>query len=127
MDKSKIVVVLSNPSHRSNGPTMKTLYKWLDHLDLSIVSFANVSTKRTPNNRQLKKSEYELKNLCTQLSNYDRIISFGNTAKDAVDSIGMNHFNMPHPSPLNHKLNNTRFVLEQLEACYEYIKIKTSR
>lgn len=125
--KTKIVVVLSNPSNKSNGPTLKTLRKWLDHLDLSIVSFANVSTIRTLDNKPLKKSEFELPQLYAQINDYDKIITFGNTARDAVNLLGLDHFNMPHPSPLNHKLNNTRFVLEQLEDCYGFIKDQTFR
>lgn len=118
---TKVAVVLSNPSHRSGGPALKKLYEWLDHLGLQIVSLCNVSIHRTPNNRPLKKSEYQIKRLCTELSNYDRIVTCGNTAMDAVNRLGFKHFNLPHPSPLNRKLNKPRFVLEQLEACYEYI------
>lgn len=117
----KTIIVGSNPGHSSNGLTMRNLYKWMDHIGINLSSFTNVSIHKTENNRPLKKSEYELDRLKTDIQNYDKVIALGNTASDALKQIGVQHFKLPHPSPRNRRLNDNDFINEKLEACKYYM------
>jgi Uracil DNA glycosylase superfamily len=50
-----------------------------------------------------------------------KIISLGTMASWGLDKIDMPHFELPHPSGLNHKLNDKQFVEERLKACSHWI------
>ena len=113
------LIVGSNPSVAKSGKSLLKLFKWVS---TPIFSFTNVSTICTPNNRPLKKSEYQLERLCTECQNYDKIITLGNTANEALTLLGIQHFQLPHPSGLNRKLNNKEYLTKVLSECQKYLQ-----
>lgn len=52
---------------------------------------------------------------------FDKIIALGNVASNALKKVGVDHFKMPHPSPLNRQLNDKQFEKTMIEECYNYI------
>jgi hypothetical protein len=52
---------------------------------------------------------------------FDKIIALGNVASNALKKVGVDHFKMPHPSPLNRQLNDKQFEKTMIEKCYNYI------
>jgi uracil-DNA glycosylase len=55
-----------------------------------------------------------------------KVVALGNNASKRLTKIGIEHFKLPHPSPLNRQLNNEYFIEEKLWECYSYLK-ETSR
>ena len=52
---------------------------------------------------------------------FDKIIALGNVASNALKKVGVDHFKMPHPSPLNRQLNDKQFEKTMIKECYNYI------
>jgi hypothetical protein len=50
-----------------------------------------------------------------------KIVALGNNASKRLAKIGIEHFKLPHPSPLNRANNDKKYVLEQLKQCKCYI------
>jgi uracil-DNA glycosylase len=127
----KIAFVASNPSHLNSDPNVpfvgskseKIFDEWLDRLEVRDKEYivVNVSNTVTPNNRPLRKSEWELEKLQSVVGSADRVVALGKTAGEALDELGITHFRMPHPSPLNRKLNDKRFIESRLHTCWVYL------
>lgn len=53
---------------------------------------------------------------------YNIIIGLGNHVSSVLEKEGIEHFKIPHPSPLNRKLNDRNYEKQVLEHCKEYLK-----
>ena len=123
-----IYFVGSNPSIHDNGLDFlggtrsgKILQTWIDFLKISEFRFTNVSWMKTPKNRPLRKTEYQLNRLEEELKTATRIIALGRTAEKALDCLGITFFVLPHPSPANRLLNDPDFIFVQLAKCKDFI------
>ncbi len=127
-----ILFVASNLSHLNTCPAIvfagskseKVFSKWTKKLVPSgNYKSINVSDEVTPGNRPLKKSEFNLLKLCTDVLDpkVTGVIALGNTASEALEMIGVDFFKLPHPSPLNRQLNNSYYIEEVLEECEKWI------
>jgi uracil-DNA glycosylase len=52
---------------------------------------------------------------------YQRVLALGNFASAALDRLSIAHFQLPHPSPLNRKLNDPSYEKTVLRECYNYL------
>lgn len=138
----KVVLVGSNPTAKNLDPKIpfvgtssgKILTRWLQVLGIDPLHarFVNVSDQIVLGNRKLKVSEYDLDRLendlvlnlvLDHLSNKPlKVVALGKTASDALMRIRVDHFELPHPSGLNRKLNDTAFVATQLKRCADYLQ-----
>lgn len=84
--------------------------------------FFNVANLVTENNRPLKKSEYELDRLQSDLCGVERVVALGNTAEDALKKLGIIYFKLPHPSPRNRLLNDRESIDSLLYKCKMYLE-----
>lgn len=50
------------------------------------------------------------------------IISFGEKAHKALSKLKVPHFEMPHPSGRNRKINDKKFLTERLQECKMYVE-----
>jgi hypothetical protein len=113
----KILVVGLNPSRKhGQSKTLVTLYKWLDRLNINMVSFVNLYEDYEPDYSN-SKIEY----IKTISRDYTKIIALGNAPSSALHDMDINHFKLPHPSGLNRQINDPRFVDEQIVACKYYL------
>lgn len=125
----KILFVGSNPSQRSKSTlpfwhdtkSMIVLDKWIDAIGCESISsllFCNVSDLPTTNNRPLKISEIKsnLTVLQTKIEQMQphKIIALGKTAEKALTLLHQSFYSMPHPSPVNRKLNDAKYVEEKI-------------
>lgn len=124
-----IYFVGSNPSVHDNGTdflggtkTGRILETWIDLLRIKEFRFTNVSWMQTVSNRTLKKSEFELDRLETELKSATKIIALGRTAQKALDCLGYTYFSLPHPSPRNRILNDIDYVFTRLAKCKEFLR-----
>lgn len=133
----KILFIGSNPSQRSKTTlpfwhdtrSMLVLDQWISKLDHEVISsllFCNVSDMPTSNNRPLKVSEIK-SNLATLQNKIDqmrphKIIALGRTAEKALTLLRMHHYAMPHPSGLNRKLNDAKYVEEKINGLKNYLQ-----
>ena len=118
----KTIIIGINPSnfhgyHQRKDNTLDKLAKWLDFLELDMVSFTNCIA--IPGDYKYKDVDYDL--LLTCVSGYDKVIALGGFASGALKKINIDHFKLPHPSPRNRKLNDKSYELKVLEECRGYI------
>ena len=119
----KVLVVGMCPSNKptlgnKQNATFKKLEKWMDALDVKHFSFINTfDYTATPT---LSKVDY--KRLSTATKEYDNILALGGFVSLALERIGVDHFKMPHPSPLNRLLNDKKYEKQVLKHCKEYLK-----
>lgn len=115
-DSLRVLVVGQNPSKR--GGTSKSLMRlaeWINVLELKQFSFTNIY------------DSYEVETASVDptldqfVRSYDRVIALGQVASNTLRSMGVSHFDLPHPSGLNRKLNDEKFVHEKLQACKNYV------
>ena len=114
--KSKILVVGINPSFKKKkNPTLARLLKWMDKLEYTHFSFTNVLHKEGVYNKS--DIDYNWIRECSR--GYDKIICLGNFVSLAMADIP--HHMMPHPSPLNRRLNSPEYEQQQLDMAAKYL------
>ena len=47
----------------------------------------------------------------------DKIVVLGNEAEKRIKKTGLDYFKLPHPSGLNHKLNDKKWLKKELKKC----------
>jgi uracil-DNA glycosylase len=50
-----------------------------------------------------------------------KIIALGKKAAEVLDELNVSHFQLPHPSGLNRKLNDKEYINRELKVAYDYI------
>lgn len=130
-DKITVLFVGSNPSNAStvdaafHGSTKssKILTRWTKDID-AIKIYINVLNEKTENNRPLKNSEIKsnLPQLKTNIQaiNPDRVVALGKTAAKALTLLHIAHYEMPHPSGRNRKLNDKNYEEQKVKGLTEY-------
>lgn len=122
---TKLLVVGMNPSNTpalagrvNKNSTFDRLHKWMDALGVHHFSFCN--TFDYPKNNP-KRSDVDFNTLALACSEYDRVVCLGGFASVALNSIGVRHFRLPHPSPRNRVLNDKAVEAQELKLCKEYL------
>jgi hypothetical protein len=82
----------------------------------------NVCTYKTENNRPLKISEIKvaLPKLAVEIANADKVVALGKTAAKALTLLGVTFYEMPHPSPRNRLLNNSKYVEQKVKGLVSF-------
>lgn len=115
----RIIVVGMNPGrtsgNRSGSPSLRRLNLWMDRLKIQTYSFVNSSQKQNP-----RLADLDLNTLALTRG-YDKVIALGGFASGALSHLSIHHFALPHPSPLNRKLNDPEFEKTVLKKCYNYL------
>ena len=102
------------------------MYDWTEGINTPdrLLFYLNVTNQKTGNNRPLKISEVRdaLANLKRDM-NYigpDRIVALGKTAAKALTLLGVDFYEMPHPSGRNRLLNDPNYVQEKVKGLVSY-------
>lgn len=113
----KVLIVGLNPAKcGGSAPSLKNLYKWLDTLELERVSFINLFGDYG-NKYEISNAEF----IESIAPDYDKVITLGTVVHKYLVAMQISHYSLPHPSPLNRKLNDPIYVHETLEACKNYL------
>jgi hypothetical protein len=121
---NKVLVIGINPGVgriRKNSAITR-LYTWMDKLGYQRFSFTNVIHKTGMYN--IKDIDYNM--LMESAKGYTKILALGGFVSAALNRINIPHHTLPHPSPLNRKLNNSDYEREQLDFAMEYLNEKDS-
>ena len=132
------MIVGANPSLRSttskafdqSTKSGTLLRDWIGPAwDSTFCEFAltNVYGQPTPDNRPPNKAEIEegkeaLKEFI-QYFNPHRIVSIGKVPAKVLTQMGLEFYEMPHPSGLNRKLNDKEWAEEKIKGLRHYISI----
>lgn len=117
---TEVLVLGINPSgkkYRKNC-SLDRLHKWMAILGYTYYSFSNV----IPYTGKYKKNMVDINALFEYSKEHDKIISLGRFVSDILNEQNIDHFLMPHPSPLNRQLNDPMFEEMALKKCSEYLR-----
>lgn len=116
----KVLIVGMNPSGAKKmrkGNTLNRLWEWTDSLQIGTFSFTNVSFDRGNGIKITPDYEY-INKVC---KSHNKVLALGNIASDTLKKLEIDHFKLPHPSPLNRQINDQQFIDNVLEECKKYI------
>jgi hypothetical protein len=101
----------------TRNATFRRLESWMDELDVKHFSFINVFDK--PHVPTL--SKVKGKPLITASQGYTNVLALGTFVSLALNRLMIEHFQLPHPSPLNRMLNDKQYEKQILEQCKDYL------
>jgi len=120
MNKQSVIFIGMQPSKARfrRNCTLDRFGAWVDTLGLRFVSFHNaIIDPDLP--QRLSSVDYDL--LRESVHNYSYVVALGNLASIALNRIGIEHFKMPHPSPLNRLLNDRSYEQSMLYELRSYV------
>lgn len=107
----------NKPTLNGKNATFTKLNSWMNTCSVNHFSFCNTFQER----KVAKKEDVDSELLLTVSHEYDKIITLGNFASDALKRLNIKHFKLPHPSPRNRMLNDKNFEKLILTRCKEFI------
>ena len=117
----RLLIVGINPSQaitiRKNS-ALDRLNSWVDYLGLKHFSFFNV----IPNTGEYHQKMVDITMLIEYSSGYNHVIALGGFVSKALQRANINHYTMPHPSPLNRHLNDKDYEMQCLIECKQYLE-----
>lgn len=116
---NKILVIGLNPTKLAvprKGGAVHRFSRWLDEIGIDIVSFTNLSPDPHWDGKQIDESF-----LRQSMEGYSKIVVWGNSVSKYLKKMDVEHFVLPHPSPLNRQINNPEFIAQKLKECKEYL------
>lgn len=116
---TKVLVVGINPSskERRKLSTRDRLDTWMEAIGVSEYDFKNVIDE--PGEYHINKVDSNrVVNFCKD--DY-KIIALGNFVSGVLSKLNIEHHKLPHPSPLNRKLNDKSFEKECIDKCKAYL------
>jgi hypothetical protein len=116
-----VIVVGINPSsgkQNKTSPSIKKLNCWMDSFGIDYYSFTNVIHQTGA----YKQSFVDKNALLCYIKGYKKVIALGPFVSKTLNSIGVDHYTMPHPSPLNRQLNDKEYEAMKLEECKKFME-----
>lgn len=90
----------------------------MEALGFNHYSFSNV----IPYEGEYKMKDVDVDFVKSFTNGYDKVIALGGFASRALSRAGVDHYVLPHPSPLNRKLNDREYEKRVIEECREWLK-----
>lgn len=126
----KVLFVGQNPSKENldlNVPFVgtkshKVLNRWAFIIGAHSYNMINCSNEIyfKPNKKNIH-STAEYFTVLKFYLKYDKIIALGNIAAKVLTKANIEHFKLPHPSGLNRKLNDKKWLRKQLKEAKKYV------
>jgi len=115
-----VIFVGLNPTKLSiprKGGAWHRFCSWLDEMEMiDIVSFTNISSDPNWDGKSVDTAFFE-----ASLGEYTKIVAWGPGVSKHLSRMGIDHFTLPHPSPLNRQTNNREYISGKLKECKDYI------
>jgi hypothetical protein len=119
--KNNVIIVGINPSSgkpNKTSATIKRLNSWVNTLGIDYYSFTNVIHQPGP----YKDSLVDKESLLCYIKGYKKVIALGPFVSKTLNSISVEHYTLPHPSPLNRQLNDKEYEVMKLKECKKFME-----
>ena len=119
MKKSVLVIGINPSGHKwRKNCSLDRLQNWMLELGYEHYAFSNVIPYV---------GDYHLKDVDQdfvkeQVMGHNKIVALGGFVSTVFRRCGIDHFKMPHPSPLNRTLNSKEYETKMLSECREYLE-----
>jgi len=116
---TRVLLVGINPSGKPfrNGCALDRMNVWMKSLGHHFYSFSNV----IPHEGEYKMKSVDYEFVKSFANDYEKVIALGGFVSKVLTKIDIHHFTLPHPSPLNRKLNSKQYELSRLIECKEWL------
>ena len=118
---SSILIIGINPSSgkpSKTSATIQRLNRWMDSLGFIHYSFTNVIHHTGP----YRAKDADIETLKNFAEGYSKVIALGPFVSKTLNTADINHFTLPHPSPLNRQLNDKEYEQTCLKNCRKYLE-----
>lgn len=117
---NRVILVGINPSGKPfrKKCSLDKMNVWMEALGFHHYSFSNV----IPYEGEYKMKDVDVDFVRSFTNGYDKVIALGGFVSKALSASCVKHYVLPHPSPLNRKLNNKEYEQRCLEECKEWLK-----
>lgn len=102
----------------------KRLLDWIWQLNLSTVDVVICNKHQIHQYSYIDQFYVQLPNFQSDIMCGDAVVALGNQASKKLTKMGVEHFLLPHPSGLNRKLNNKKYVKKILGDCKKWIETR---
>ena len=124
----KVLVIGHSPSSREycprkGNPSINRLNGWLDECGVEIYSFSNACAHHAVS---LKKDNIDRTFIYEIANTYHKILGLGNEVNNILKKMDIEHFSLPHPSPLNRKLNDKAYEKKIINNLKSYLQIDSN-
>lgn len=118
---SRVLFVGMNPARKpkTKSGAIRRLEKWASLFGAEPHSFVNCA--HDPESLSV---DWELLAGCCE--HHEKIVALGRFASGCLRKLGINHFEMPHPSGRNRLLNDPEFEKRKLAECRAYLESPSS-
>src|SRR5574343_422195 len=119
-----LLVVGMNPANRpyldrgKKNPTFKKLESWMDSLGVKNFSFINTYDT----SGEFSSEHVDRPSLKMASKDYLKIVALGNHVSKVLNTLGIDHYRAPHPSPRNRKLNDKSYERSMLDELSSYLR-----
>ena len=116
---NRVILVGINPSGKPfrKGCSLDKMNAWMEALGFHHYSFSNV----IPYEGEYKMRDVDADFVRSFTDGYNKVIALGGFASRALSRARVPHHVLPHPSPLNRKLNDKQYEKECIDKCKEYL------
>lgn len=116
---NRVLLVGINPSSKPfrKGCSLDKMNIWMESLGFYRYSFSNV----IPYAGEYKMKDVDINFVQSFSDGYDKVIALGGFASRALTRAGVDHYTLPHPSPLNRKLNDREYEKRVIEECRKWL------
>jgi hypothetical protein len=116
--KNKPLFIGINPTKAQyrKGCAFFRLMDWIEEMDLGIVGFTNLSSDPYWNKRSVDPHF-----LIAGVREHTKVIALGGMVSKVLSDLNIDHYTLPHPSPLNRQINDKAFIKKKLEECRNYL------
>ena len=104
----------------------KRLLEWIWELDLDINDLALCNKNQVFGYTTCTARFIQTPATFVDIMAGDAIIALGNAASKKLSDLNLSHFVLPHPSGLNRKLNDKKYVKKILRECKKWIASQQS-
>lgn len=129
-----IVFVGKEPSKKNKDPRIpfvgtksyKRLLEWIYRLDIDLNEVHVCNLEHLKNCSNSKSFYIDLPNIFVDLEfDKDKIIALGKDVSNRLNKLNLNHYSIDHPSGLNRKLNDKKYVEKMLKSCKIWLERST--
>lgn len=112
------IIIGMNPTKAKyrKGCAWYRLQDWIDELDIGIVAFTNLS-----HDPHWDKKTVDLTYVRGCVRPHRKVIALGGLVSKVLSGLSIDHYTLPHPSPLNRQINNTAYISQRLQECKRYL------
>lgn len=117
-NSTKPLFIGMNPTKAKprKGNALDRFKQWIDAMDLGFVAFSNLSP-----DPYWDKKRVDHVYVRSIIGSHTTVVALGGMVSNVLTELQVDHYALPHPSPLNRQINDHEYIQLKLKECMNYI------